>query len=58
MTNTYSVGYLSYATNKLLQDIKLEEIKKIKTEVIQADTLELNIDNKKEKKSSFLDKFM
>ena len=58
MTNIYSVGYLSYATNKLLQDIKLEEIKKIKTEVIQADTLELNIDNKKEKKSSFLDKFM
>ena len=57
--NIYSPGYLSYATNKILDEIRLKEVK---NQVPKSDfgVKTFNVDNdvKPIRKSSFLDKFM
>lgn len=56
--NVYSPGYLSYATNKILDEIKLKDIKAQKSnDTIGVKTFNVKNDVKI-KKSSFLDKFM
>lgn len=58
MPGVYSPGYLSYATNKILDDIK---IRKMKSEQSNKATgmLDMSLDNEKKRKpSAFLDKFM
>ena len=54
--NVYSPGYLSYATNKLLDEIKLKVIKSNNTVSVKA--LDEKIENNVKRQSSFLDKFM
>lgn len=59
ITNVYSPGYLSFATNKILDDIKLKEVKEQNTKPIVNSVLDLKLENnKKEKQSNFLDKFI
>lgn len=59
ITNVYSPGYLSFATNKILDDIKLKEVKEQNTKPITNSVLDLKLENnKKEKQSNFLDKFI
>ena len=60
ITNVYSPGYLSFATNKILDDIKLKEVKEQKIAPVKTNSLlDMKIDNnKKEKQSNFLDKFI
>ena len=56
--NIYSPGYLSYATNKILDEIRLKEVKAQKpTSTLGVKTFDVQ-NNVKVKKSSFLDKFM
>ena len=59
ITNVYSPGYLSFATNKILDDIKLREVKEQNIKPIANSVLDLKLENnKKEKQSNFLDKFI
>ena len=59
ITNVYSPGYLSFATNKILDDIKLKEVKEQNAKPIANSVLDLKLENnKKEKQSNFLDKFI
>ena len=59
ITNVYSPGYLSFATNKILDDIKLKEVKEQNIKPIANSFLDLKLENnKKEKQSNFLDKFI
>ena len=56
--NVYSPGYLSYATNKILDEIRLKEVKR-KYDASTLDIKVFDVDREvKPKKSSFLDKFM
>ena len=58
--NIYSPGYLSYATNKILDDIRLKEVKDHHSKPMAKSVLDIKIDNnvKKNKQSNFLDKFI
>ena len=59
ITNVYSPGYLSFATNKILDDIKLKKVKEQNIKPITNSVLDLKLENnKKEKQSNFLDKFI
>ena len=60
ITNVYSPGYLSFATNKILDDIKLKEVKEQKIAPVKTNSvLDLKLENnKKEKQSNFIDKFI
>lgn len=60
ITNVYSPGYLSFATNKILDDIKLKEVKEQKVKPVETNSLlDIKLDNnKKTKSSNFLDKFI
>lgn len=56
--NVYSPGYLSYATNKILDEIRLKEVKS-KDNTSTLGIKVFNVDREvKPKKSSFLDKFI
>ena len=56
--NIYSPGYLSYATNKILDEIRLKEVKS-KDNTSTLGIKVFNVDREvKPKKSSFLDKFI
>lgn len=57
LRNVYSPGYLSYATNKILDDIKLKSIKQNVTKEIKSLNVELE-NQKKKQKSVFFDKFV
>lgn len=58
--NAYSPGYLSYATNKILDKIALKEAKEIESQkLLTINKLEINLgEQKKDNKSKFMDRFM
>ena len=60
ITNVYSPGYLSFATTTILADLKLPDVKEHTLAPVKTNSLlDMKIDNnKKEKQSNFLDKFI
>lgn len=53
--NMYSIGFLHYKMNELLDEVALKDMK---SESKESDVLKLNVDNEVARGSSFFDKFM